>query len=433
MLDNATNLDRHREPNVIDRRQSRIRGTGSGPRGVAADELRRHNLATILERLHLSGPTSRSELTGLTGLNRSTVAALIGELKALGLADEAPAPAPSGPGRPSPVVRVRPAGAGVLAGVMEGESIAVAVVGLGGHVYDRVRTVRPRRRVSPQDAVEEIVGLAATLLDSLQHRPALAGVGVAIAGITRRADGFVHLAPNLEWRDVEFGKMVAAGLDLGVPVSVANEADLGAIGEHRRGTARGVEHLIYVSGEVGIGAGVIIDGKPLLGAAGYAGEVGHMKVNPAGRVCQCGGVGCWETEAGEAALERLAGATAADDPLGADRAVMERAASGDEQALRALAEIGGWLGIGIANLVNVFNPQVVALGGLYQRLFPYLEDTMLESIGRNVLAAPSERVTIVPSALGPGAPLLGAAEVVLASVISDPAGFGARGTGDVAS
>ena len=113
------------------------------------------------------------------------------------------------------------------------------------------------------------------------HR--LTGVGVAVVGITRAADGFVHFAPNLGWRDVPLGELLEARLGLGVPVSVGNEADLGALGEHRRGADAGVANMLFVSGEVGIGLGVILAGEAVSGAAGYAGEAGHMLVNPAGR------------------------------------------------------------------------------------------------------------------------------------------------------
>ena len=386
-------------------------------RGVAAEELRRHNLSAVLEPLHLSGPHSRSELTAITGLNRSTIADLLGELVALGLVEERPGPAASGPGRPSPLVQTRPEGAAVLAVELDVDSIAVATVGLGAHVYNQVRVARPRQRFSPSGSVQDIAKLAGPLLDSLPASHALVGVGAAVAGITRRSDGFVHLAPNLGWRDVPLGSMLAAELDLGVPVFAANEADLGALAEHRR-VCPGIGTLVYVSGEVGIGAGVIVDGKPMLGSAGYAGEAGHTLINPDGRECRCGAVGCWETEAGEAALLRHAGVS---DASGHVDEVAERAAAGDRTTLRAIAEVGRWLGLGIGNLINVFNPDLVVLGGLYERLFRFLERSVLDGAHERALGAPGEMAAIACSGLGPDAPLIGAAELVLSGVISDPA------------
>lgn len=394
-------------------------GGGTGrPRGVAAEELRRHNLAAVVERLHLSGPLSRSELAGVTGLNRSTIADLLGELTDLGLVEERAGAAPTGPGRPSPMVHARPEGATVLAVELAVDSIAVATVGLGGHVYNLLRIARPRGRFSPVETTHDVAKLAGPLLDSLPAERILVGVGVAVVGVTRRSDGFVHLAPNLEWRDVPLADMLAGALDLGVPVLAANEADLGALAEHRRGVHAGIENLIYVSGEVGIGAGVIVDRKPLLGSAGYAGEAGHTLVNPNGPKCRCGAMGCWEAEAGEAALLRQAGMR---DGTGRIDEIAERAAAGDPPTLEAVAEIGRWLGIGIGNLINLFNPELVVLGGLYHRLYGSLESSVIEGARLVTLDAPGEMATIACSGLGADAPLIGASELVLSGVIADPA------------
>lgn len=316
----------------------------------------------------------------------------------------------------------------VLAVELAVDSIAVATVGLGGHVYNRVRVARPRGRFSPEATVQDVAKLAGPLVASLPAGT-LAGVGVAVVGLTRRSDGFVHLAPNLGWRDVSLAPMLAGELGLDAPIMAANEADLGALAEQRRGRHHGIRNLIYVSGEVGIGAGIIVDGEPLLGSAGYAGEAGHTLIDPAGPACRCGASGCWEVRAGEAALLRAAGV---EEGTGHLDEVAERAGGGDAAVLRALDEIGRWLGFGIGNLINVFNPQLVVLGGLYQRLFGYLEASVLEGAKLRTLDAPGAMATIAPSALGPDAPLIGAAELALWAVIVDPAAF-ARRNGAVAA
>jgi predicted NBD/HSP70 family sugar kinase len=400
---------------------SGLRGEGGARgRGVAAEVLRRHNLTIVLNRLHLAGPISRSELASATGLNRSTIAVLIGELSTLRLVEEGPAPTASGPGRPSPIVRTRADGAVVLAIELAVDSIAVATVGLGGHVYNRISVERPREHLSPEEAVTDIANLARPLLASLPPHHSFVGVGVAVVGITRRSDGFVHLAPNLGWRDFPLGELLTAELGEEHPVSVANEADLGALAEHRRGAHRGVRQLIYISGEVGIGAGIIVDGEPLLGAAGYAGEAGHTLVNPAGRTCRCGAVGCWETEAGEAALLRRAGSRASTTGLDVLSTLNERAVAGERSARAAIADTGRWLGLGIGNLINLFNPDVVVLGGLYQRFYPFLETAVKEAAQAQALDASWARATISPSSLGDDAPLVGAAELAFSDTIADP-------------
>ena len=396
-------------------------------RGVAAEELRRHNLATVLERLHLLGPISRSALTATMGLNRSTIADLIGELTTLGLVQEGPAIAASGPGRPSPMVSTRPQGASVLAVEVSVDSVAVATVGLGGHVYQQLRVAKPRGSVSPQETVHDVATMAEPMLAALPPEGILVGVGAGVAGVTRRSDGFVHLAPNLGWRNVPLGAMLAAEMGLTEPVLVANEADLGALAEHRRGVGAGVPHLIYISGEAGIGAGIIHDGKPMLGAAGYAGEAGHTLINPKGHRCRCGATGCWETEAGEAALARHAGFPPTVAGLGLLDTVVARAHAGDRKTLEALEEIGRWLGLGIGNLINVFNPQLVVLGGFYHPLFPFLEKAVEKGARLGALDAPGDIAEITSSGLGSDAPLMGAAELALSEVIADPARVAGRG------
>jgi predicted NBD/HSP70 family sugar kinase len=313
----------------------------------------------------------------------------------------------------------------VLAVELAVDSVAVATVGLGGHVYNQIRVARPRGRFSPEETVQDVAKLAGPLLDALPADHVFAGVGAAVVGITRRSDGFVHLAPNLGWRNVPIVAMLGAELDLGGPILAANEADLGALAEHRRGVRPGIGNLIYVSCEAGIGAGIIVDGKPMLGSAGYAGEAGHMLVNPQGLPCKCGAIGCWETEAGEAALLRRAGMI---DRMGHLDEVVARAANGDGPTLRAIADVGRWLGLGIGNLVNLFNPDLVVLGGLYHRLFRFVEPSMLEGVRLRTLDAPGGMATIARSGLGLDAHLIGAAELVLSGVIVDPARADRGGT-----
>ena len=236
----------------------------------------------------------------------------------------------------------------------------------------------------------------------------------------RRDAGVVTMAPNLGWRDVPLGERLADALGTSLPIAVANEADLGALAELRRGAAVGAQHVLFISGEVGVGGGLIVDGQQLTGAGGFAGEVGHMPVNPDGRTCRCGSVGCWETEIGEGALLRRAG-----HPPDAGReeveAVLREAAAGAPDVLEALDAVGRWLGFGLAGLVNVFNPQVVVLGGLFGRIHPFVEDDAAarSSIGwrcrRRGRACASSRP---PSACD--APLLGAAELAFEPLLADP-------------
>jgi predicted NBD/HSP70 family sugar kinase len=402
--------------------ENRISDASGRRRGVSVEEMRRHNLAAVLDRLHIRGPLSRSQLARQTGLNRSTIGDLIGELVSLGMVEEDRGTTSNGPGRPSSVARTTPAGAVVVAADIEVDTMAVATVGLGGYMFDHVRIPRPDGQQSPEETAAELGALARPMLASLPAGHTVAGAGVAVAGVVRRSDGFLHVAPNLGWRDTPLGPMIAS--ELGIDrVMLANEADVGALAEFRRGVARGRRNLIYVAGEVGVGIGIIYDGKPMLGTSGYAGEAGHTVINPAGRQCRCGAIGCWETEVGEEALARSVGLPSDASRSGLVAEVMSRAHSGDQATFRGLDQLGHWLGLGIGNLINVFNPDQVVIGGFYRPLYPFLEGSMLRGVGEVALDAAWDTCDLRRSGLGDDAILVGAAELVLSEVIGDPTGY----------
>lgn len=388
--------------------------------GQRSETVRRANLGAIVRELHVRGPQSRSELVARTGLTRTAIRGLIGELVAAGLLREERGASDGGPGRPSPLVRPRPHAVVVLALQIAVDSLAASLVGFGGVVLSSVRIPRPRGHFSIDEIVADLDDLVQGVPGFARHRDALIGIGVAVAGLVRRTDGMVSSAPNLGWRDEPLGARVAAVFGLDVPVHVANEADLGAMAELRRGAARGADDLLFIFGEVGIGGGIIVDGKALTGVAGFAGEVGHMRVNPHGRTCRCGSIGCWETEIGEGALLRLAGWPEDGGPDAID-AVLAAAEAGDARAVRALNEVGHWLGVGLGTFVNVLNPRVIVLGGLLGRIHPLVEDVVWRELERSALAGPLGLVRVTPSALGLDAPLIGAAEVALEPFLSDPA------------
>jgi predicted NBD/HSP70 family sugar kinase len=388
--------------------------------GQRSETVRRANLSAIVRELHSRGPLSRSELVARTGLTRSAIRGLIGELVEGGLLSEERGTSQGAPGRPSPLVQPNADRGVVLAIEITVDSLAVAAVGLGGQVFDLLRVDRSRDRLSVDETVADLAAVAGTVRARLTQRDMLIGIGVAVVGIVRRADGFVTMAPNLGWRDVPLSERLAEALDTRLPIAVANEADLGALAELRRGAALGADHVLFLSGEVGVGGGVIVDGSPLAGAAGYGGEVGHVPVNPNGSRCRCGSIGCWETEVGEGALLRLAG-----HPPDAGReevdTVLDEAAAGSRGALGALDTVGRWLGFGLAGLVNVFNPQVVVLGGLFGRIHPFVEGTLRTELDRLALPQSREVVRVVPASLGVDAPLLGAAELAFEPLLADPA------------
>ena len=362
--------------------------------GQRSETVRRANLSAILRELHVSGPLSRSELVARTGLTRSAIRGLIGEFVAADLVGEERADPLGAPGRPSPLVRPNSQRAFVIALEIAVDSLAAARVGLGGQVLDLRRVDRPRRHFAPAEIVADLVRLAAALQRDRRGAGELIGVGVAVVGVARRSDGLVTTAPNLGWHNVPLRDLLRAALGPAAPIAVANEADLGALAEARRGAARGSDDVLFVSGEVGVGGGIIANGNPMTGVAGYGGEVGHIAVNPDGRPCRCGSIGCWETEVGEGALLVRAGHSV-DGGRAAVDAVLREAAAGSRGTLDAMEAIGHWLGIGLASLVNVLNPRLIVLGGLFGRIHPFVRERLEAELDRRALQASRELVRIV--------------------------------------
>jgi len=390
-----------------------------GARGARSEDVRRGNLSTLLRYVHVHGPTARSRLTAVLGLNRSTIGGLTGELVAAGLVREEAGRAASGGGRPSHVVSPESERVQVLAIDVGVTHLTVARVGLGGVVLSRSdRTwsrgsgARQHRAVS-----STVVREAARLFAEVPADASVVGAGVAVPGMVRRANGLVQLAPNLGWRDVPLGDELADAL--GLPVTVGNDADLGMRAEHVRGAAKGVDDAVYLSGHSGIGAGIYAGGHPLGGRAGFAGEVGHTLVHPGGLPCHCGSTGCWETECGEERLFELAGRPAGGGLQGV-RDVVAAAAVGDAAAADALRHIAAWLGRGTANVVNILNPEVVIMGGALEAVLDVAGDTVRAEFEATGLRALVQHVRLVVPGLGADSTLVGAAELAFEPLVSDP-------------
>lgn len=383
------------------------------------ESLRGRNLACLLAHVHRAGQISRSALTAATGLNRSTVGALVADLAARGLLEEGDPIGRGTPGRPSPQVRPRADGPVVLGVEVEVSTISLAVAGLGGQLHEHVRVERSADRGSPDATVEDLAALIQQALSVIADTRSVLALGIAVAGVVRRSDGFVHVASNLLWRDVPLAQMLSRRVGGGLPIYMGNGADLGATAEHIRGAGAGVDDLIYLAGEVDVGGGIIIDGKPLQGAAGYAGDIAHLAVNPGGTACRCGARGCLEAETAQGALLRHMGRSDGREREGI-AAILAEAAAGSEPALIALEKIGSWLGIGIAALVNIFNPRRVVLGGLFARAHPYLADAVHRQLDLHVQPPSRQMVSVVPAMLGEDSALVGAVELAFAPLLQDP-------------
>lgn len=383
------------------------------------DDLRRLNRARLLRHLHERGAARRSDLVAFSGLNRSTVGVLVSELSEAGLVVEK-AGVPGQVGRPSLVVAPVEESAVVVALDLRVDCTIAALVGLGGRELWRREQRHKRARYSPASAVRNVVSLTRQALDHAPEGAVWVGVGIGVPGVVDHADGLVRLAPNLGWSDVPFGDLVTNALveEFGeVPfLAVGNDADLGAIAEHVRGVGADHSNLIFLSGEVGIGGGVIIDGRPMLGAGGFGGEVGHMVVHPGGSSCRCGAVGCWETEIGSDAVLRAVGHV---DGMDTVEEVIAAAVAGDRRARAVVDEVGEWLGLGLANLVNLFNPEVIVVGGHLRLLLPLVESQVREQVD-HALPASRDQVRVEAPGLGGDSTLIGAAEMAFERLLADP-------------
>ncbi|MEO8528623.1 MAG: ROK family protein [Pseudolysinimonas sp.] len=377
------------------------------------DGVRRRNLATVLDLVHHRRVSSRADVTALTGLNRSTVAALVAELVTLGLLEEGDPVASSRVGRPSPVVHPDPRPV-VIAVNPEVDAVTAAVVGLGARVERRVR--RPVDAVpTPEDAVTIIADVVRELVAASPRSRRVAAIGLAIPGLVRAEDRLVRWAPHLGWREVPFAAMVEDAV--GLPVLADNDASLGALAEHLFGAGRGVDDLIYLNGGAsGIGGGAIVRGSLLTGRGGYAGEFGQNRPgvdDPHDRVTSRGTL---EDEVSRARVLDLLGLESADEPQLAT-AIKTATSSAVRVEMRRQQ---GILAAALGNAVNVFNPELVVLGGYLATHLAWDPPTLDAAVRDTTVPAAWEGTSIVPAALGEDRLLIGAAELAFQPLLRDP-------------
>jgi len=284
------------------------------------------------------------------------------------------------------------------------------------------RDLRPTEAEAGRDAVIE--RMAASARAAAAGR-ALVAVGVSTPGPCDPERGVVTTPPNLPgWRDVPLARLI--GERLGVPAWIENDANAAALAEHRLGAGRGSRHMILVTVGTGIGGGLVLDGRLYHGASGGAGEIGHMQLEPQGRLCGCGRRGCLEALASGVALEAEAAEIVSKEPEGTlarlarregaapDARLLEQAAdAGDAAASAAIERAGRYLGAGLTNLVDIFNPEVIVIGGSLRKLGERYLGPAREVVQREAFPQHRADVRIVEAALGDDAPAIGAALIAL--------------------
>jgi predicted NBD/HSP70 family sugar kinase len=389
------------------------------PRTTPANQrsVRRHNLGVVLRHVAERGRLSRAAIAQETGLNKTTVSSLVGELIDLGLVGETELELRGTVGRPALPVELtgrRVAGLGLEIGV---DYLAVRAVDLTGAERHQALVRGDNRARAVDDVLDEVAALAAAALDSLaDERLLAAGAVVALPGLVN-SDGRLLVAPNLGWRDVFVPELLRERLGgPAFPIRADNEANLGALAELWEGAGRRFRDFVYVSGELGVGAGIIVDGELFRGARGFGGELGHVTVDPEGELCACGNRGCVETRVALGALLRAAGL----DPAAGVDDLAARAEAGDARTLEALAEAGRWLGVGVASAANLLNPLGVVVGGSFAPLASWLAPGVREELDARVLSSQYDGPRVFASELGGDAAVRGAAAAALRRVFADP-------------
>jgi len=391
----------------------------NGPAPLRQRSLWRHNLALVLGEIGQDGTVSRARIAQATGLTRATVSALVDDLLRGGLiAEVEPAPRRSA-GRPATGLVLSPAGPAGLGLEINIDYLAAVVVDLTGAVrYRQVRHVDQRGR-APAEVLAEIAALAAAAVADCGLT--VAAASLAVPGLVDPA-GVVRLVPNLGWRDLDLPAALTGAADWpGLPLTVDNEANLAALGELHTGRAE--RSFLYVSGEIGIGAGIVTDGGLFRGTHGWSGEIGHMTIAADGPVCRCGAFGCLEQYAGQEAIVRAAGVPP-DETGSTGQAVgrlVELAAAVDPSTVDALESAGTALGLAVAGVINVLDLDAVVLGGVLAPLAPWLVGPIDRELRRRVLTSAWSPVRVRACALGADAAVLGAAGSVVREIHADPA------------
>jgi predicted NBD/HSP70 family sugar kinase len=386
-----------------------VAGTDGTVEGV-----RRANLSRVLRLVHAEGPLSRATLTDATGLNRSTIGALVGDLASAGLVQEGAAHQERRVGRPSPSVA---AAQDVVAIAVNPEVDALTIAAIA---LDRRVLLRERREVDGLLTAPEVAALVASRVTEWRADELsgcrVAGVGVAVPGLVRTADGLVRRAPHLDWTDVPLRDLIAAAT--GLPTAIDNDATLGALAESLYGAAQGVRDVIYLNGGAsGIGGGLVIDGHLIRGSGGYAGEFGQNRPGIAQRADRRSGPqGTVEDEVSRSRLLAALGLLSADEPT------LEEAVRTSTQ-VEVLAEVDRQrriLSTALANAVNVLNPSVVVLGGFLATLLDRDPAGIAEAVATQSMAMNAEELSLRPAGLGQDRLLVGAAEIAFEALLADP-------------
>jgi len=390
------------------------------------------NLGLVLRQLRDHGPRSRATLATELGLTRTAASTLVADLAERGLVRTGGIER-GAVGRPGTNVELDGHAVAGIGAEINVDHVWTMALDLSGAVVSEHKLSLDVSAFPATEVLDRLADLVGQVVLDLERRGTEpVGLTVGVAGLVDRERDLVTHGPNLGWHDVPVGDLVRARLGAAYPVTVDNESNLATLAEATPGDPDRQDILVLFGG-VGMGGGIVADGRLLRGRQGYAGEFGHVIVEPQGRRCGCGRVGCWETVVGLRAL--LDRAADPDDPvrdpaLHVDERLAElnrRADLGDTRTLDALAQVAGWLGAGAAVLVNALNPAAIVLSGYFAAVGEHLRPTLETRLRAGVLAPDAGGTRIELSKLGFTASVRGGAGLSLDAVFADPARVERRG------
>ncbi len=395
-------------------------------------DLREMNLASVLQIIYGEAPLSRAKLATKTGLNKSTISSLVEDLLDRNLIHETGIDS-MGAGRPATLLEVNPKVGAVIGVELGVDFVSVVVTDFMGKVLQRKQI-----NADPAASQEKTLGRTLTLVEEAiaEERNTglkILGLSFSIPGTVDLDEGILIFAPNLNWHNVPFREIFSNST--GLKVFIENDANAAAIAEHLFGVAQHLKDFLFVFAGVGLGGGLYLNGQLYRGKGGYAGEIGHVSIiaEPLQMPCHCGDLGCWETYINQFSIIRRVQNRMDDRPSTLISSLMDTqnspltisiikqaADAGDRNAIDSLAEVGTAMGNGFAGLVNIFNPEMIILGGPITIAGDHLLPSIRQSVDKHGMREIVMQTEIYLSAFGPDASLIGAAAVVIDDILTNP-------------
>lgn len=374
------------------------------------------NRSIVLDTIEMNGPISRAQISKVTSLNKSTVSTMVNELINKSFIYEI-GPGQSSGGR-KPIMLYFNNHAGYSIGIDLGVNYILAILtDLQGAIIKEIN--EPLYNKDEESVLEQINTVINTLIDKSPSSPhGIIGIGIGVPGIVDAKENILF-APNLGWNQVNLKKTLEDKLS--IPISVVNEANAGAHGEHLYGVGRNVSNLVYISIGIGIGSGIIINNNLYSGATGISGELGHFTIEANGKKCTCGSRGCWELYASESVLleeiEKL-NIFNSKEEVNIEN-INHEARNGNEHVLQILNKIGEYIGIGLTNTINTFNPEMIIIGNRISRFENWLINQINRTLKERLSAFHQDSLNIKFSEMGYYSCALGASSLIISKFLSD--------------